>query len=116
MLISILPGLLFVGCLAANPTAENLYGKWRSKNVQTEWGESVIELTFKRDGRLEFKMSSVSNGQVTTTEGLFVWKDGKLTSSALNKGLPVEARLEKDALAITVPPDGPMDFYRIAGE
>jgi hypothetical protein len=93
------------------PQASDLLGSWKSGTVQTEWGESVLEVTFQSASAIEFKMTP-SGGQSIVSKGKYRLSGRQLVSDAINKGEPVSVWLEDNQLVIQTPSEPPQRFTR----
>ncbi|HXT39544.1 MAG TPA: hypothetical protein VN887_05930 [Candidatus Angelobacter sp.] len=94
------------------PTTGDLLGRWKTGTVQTEWGASVLEITFPSASDIEFKMKPVAGGQSIVSKGNYRLRGSQLISAAINKGEPVSVWLEDDQLVIQTPPEPPQRFVR----
>lgn len=110
---AIILGLL-TGCMAqkTQPQASDLLGSWKSGTVQTEWGASVLEVTFHSASDIEFKMTPAGEGQSIVSKGKYRLSGKQLVSDAINKGEPVSVWLEDNQLVIQTPSELPQRFMR----
>ena len=105
---------LLTGCMTqqTQPQARDLLGSWKTGTVQTEWGASVLEVTFHTASDIEFKMTPSEGGQSIVSKGKYRLSGRQLVSEAINKGEPVSVRLEDDQLVIHTPSEPPQRFTR----
>ena len=105
---------LLTGCVeqGSQPQVSELLGSWKTGTVQTEWGASVLEVTFQSASDIEFKMTFPDNEQSIVGKGKFRLDGKRLISDAINKGEPVSVWLESGELVIHTPPEPPQRFTR----
>lgn len=105
---------LLTGCLAQKmqPQPNELLGRWKTGTVQTEWGPSVLEVTFHNASDIEFKMTPVGGQQSFVSKGKYRLSGKQLTSEAINKGEPVSVWLENNQLVIQPPSEPAQRFTR----
>lgn len=105
---------LLTSCVTEKPTIDKarLLGSWQTQVVPTEWGPSVLEVTFYSDSELEFKLTQVSTQETLVSKGSYQLRGNKLVSEAINKGSAVSVLLEQDHLIIHTPSEKPHKFNR----
>ena len=105
---------LLTGCMAhkTQPRASDLLGSWRTGTIQTEWGASVLEVTFHSASDIEFKMTPSAAGESIVSKGKYRLSGRQLVSEAINKGEPVSVWLEDNQLLIQTPSEPPQRFTR----
>ncbi len=105
---------LLTGCMAqkSQPQASDLLGSWRTGTVQTEWGPSVLEVTFHNASDIEFKMTPAGEGQSIVSKGKYRLSGRQMVSEAVNKGESVGICLEDNQLVIQTPSEPPQRFTR----
>lgn len=106
--------VLFTGCVVpkTSPNANQLLGRWKTEMTQTEWGPSILEVTFHNAAELEFKITPRSGNQSMVSKGTYALQGQQLISPAINKGEPVAVWMEAEHLILQVPAEKPQRFRR----
>ena len=103
---------LLTGCMArkTQPQANDLLGSWYTGVLQTEWGPSVLEITFHSSSDIEIKMVPTAGGQSIVSKGKYRLNGKQLISEVINKGELTSIWLEDNQLVIQTPPGLPQRF------
>jgi len=106
VILAFLGVFILMGC--ESTTSDQLLGTWRSAVGPSEWGEEAFtELTFAKGATVTAKVTFVPSQRMLSVTNVYRLSGSKLVSEAINKGVPVRVRIEKDGLVLT---DGKVTF------
>jgi hypothetical protein len=99
----------------AETRTDGIVGDWASGVRETEWGEMIIEMSFRKDGRFEYRMRPVPpnrGGTITAGASYSLKENGELTITVLDKTKRWQADVRSESLVIHYGDEPPLRLTR----